>query len=73
MTIEEVKKVIQHELDKYEGGAIERLFEEKGLTLNDARQARRILNGERENPGIATVNRILRALGYEAYISKDFD
>lgn len=71
MTLEEVKKIIQKELTEYKGGAIENLFEEKGLSASDARTARRILSGERKNPGLKTISRILNALGYDVRALKN--
>lgn len=65
MALEKIKEIIEKEVDDYTGGAIENLFQEKGLSISDARTARRILNGERENPGLKTISKILNALGYD--------
>jgi len=71
MALEKIKEIIEKEVDDYTGGAIENLFQEKGLSVSDARTARRIMNGERKNPGIKTIKKILNALGYDVQLLKN--
>lgn len=70
LTTEEIIQAIRQEIIRSGSANIEEFANERGLSKQQTRTLRRILDGTTRNPGVQTVNEILEKLGWETFLAR---